>query len=393
VTLVAAGNSGHVCAALFEENTKGRVRTQLLTSKPQVWKGATPRVRFPTGEVQVGQLYKVSDDPAELIPQSDIVLWTGPVNHTKETFEKIKPYLDTRKTVVGMIFAQGLVHVLAQRIFGPDVRFFALRNIPWLCRATKHGEEAVIVGGKTSIDVITMNLEKDFIKKELEPLFVVQKTGKWEPVIELLPDFCPVVFNPANQIIHPAAYWGLFRNWHGAPMAAWEDTKEWLYRGMDEVAGQVLEVLDEELQQLKNAYYKATGAEGCTHVIPLRDRLLKQYGDQIEDKTSMARMIATNKAYAMAKTPVIRTELGVMPDPNHRVVTDDIGWGLCALVSIAERLEVAGFKTPTSTMRMLIEWHEKMMSKEFLVNGRLAGRDCAELVLLQPSDPLEMVAR
>ena len=162
-----------MCAALFEENTKGRVRTQLLTSKPQVWKGATPRVRFPTGEVQVGQLYKVSDDPAELIPQSDIVLWTGPVNHTKETFEKIKPYLDTRKTVVGMIFAQGLVHVLAQRIFGPDVRFFALRNIPWLCRATKHGEEAVIAGGKTSIDVITMNFEKDFIKKELEPLFVV----------------------------------------------------------------------------------------------------------------------------------------------------------------------------------------------------------------------------
>jgi hypothetical protein len=155
----------------------------------------------------------------------------------EETFEKIKPYLDTRKTVVGMIFAQGLVHVLAQRIFGSDVRFFALRNIPWLCRATKHGEEAVIVGGKTSIDVITMNLEKDFIKKELEPLFVVQKTGKWEPVIELLPDFCPVVFNPANQIIHPAAYWGLFRNWHGAPMAAWEDTKEWLYRGMDEVLG------------------------------------------------------------------------------------------------------------------------------------------------------------
>lgn len=393
VTLIAAGNSGHVCAALFEENTKGRVRTQLLTSKPQIWKSSTPRVRFPSGEVQEGKLYKVSDDPAELIPQSDIVIWTGPVNHTKETFESIRPYLDTRKTVVGMIFAQGLVHVLAQRIFGSDVRFFALRNIPWLCRATKQGEEATIVGGKASIDVTTINLDQDFIKNEVEPLFVVQKTGKWEPVIEFLPDFCPVVFNPANQIIHPACYWGLFRNWRGTPIESWEDNNEWLYRGMDEVAGRVLEVLDGELQQLKNAYYEATGATGCMHVIPLRDRLLKQYGDQISDKTSMARMIATNKAYSMAKTPVIRTELGVMPDPNHRVVTDDIGWGLCPLVSIAERLEVDGFKTPTSTMRMLIEWHEKMMSKEFLVNGRLAGRDCAELVLLQPGDPLEMVAR
>jgi len=82
-----------------------------------------------------------------------------------------------------------------------------------------------------------------------------------------------------------------------------------------------------------------------------------------------------------------------MPNPNHRVVTDDIGWGLCALLSIAERLEVAGIKTPTNMMRMLIEWHEKMMGKEFLYNGRLRGRDCAELVLMRPSDPLEVVAK
>jgi len=162
---------------------------------------------------------------------------------------------------------------------------------------------------------------------------------------------------------------------------------------MDEMAGQVLEALDEELQQLKDAYYEATGAEGCKHVIPLRDRLLDQYGDQIEDKSTLAKMIGTNKAYAMAKTPFIRTKLGVMPNPNHRVVTDDIGWGLCALLSIAERLEFAGIKTPTTMMRMLIEWHEKMMGKEFLYNGRLRGRDCAELALMRPSDPLDMVAK
>lgn len=393
VTLIAAGNSGHICAGLFEENTKGRVRTQLLTSQPQIWKTMEPRVRFPDGEVQVGRLHKVSDDPAELIPDSDLVLWTGPVNTTKDIFENIRPYLDTRRTAVGTIFAQGLVHLLAQRVFGSGVRFFALRNIPWLCRITSVGEEAQIVGGKTSIGVMTINLDEHFVKRDLEPLFVMQKVGKWEPVIELLPDFCPIVFNPANQIIHPARYWGLFRNWRGTPLQDWHEPNEWLYRGMDEIAGQVLEVLDEELQQLKDAFFEATGAEGCKHVVPLRDRLLDQYGDQIEDKSSLAKMIGTNKAYAMAKTPFIRTKLGVMPNPNHRVVTDDIGWGLCALVSIAERLEVAGIRTPTAMMRMLIEWHQKMMGKEFIYNGRLIGRDCAELVLMRSGDPLELVAK
>merc|ERR1719245_2682729 len=95
----------------------------------------------------------------------------------------------------------------------------------------------------------------------------------------------------------------------------------------------------------------------------------------------------------MAKSPLIRTELGVMPDPTHRVVTDDIGWGLCVLISIAERLEVAGLSTPTTMMRMLVEWHQKLMRKEYLINGRLCGRDCRDLVLLRLSDSLDLVAK
>mmetsp|Transcript_41344 Transcript_41344/g.128508 ORF Transcript_41344/g.128508 Transcript_41344/m.128508 type:complete len:444 (-) Transcript_41344:213-1544(-) len=393
VTLIASGNSGHVCAALFEGNTGGRVRTQVLTSQPQIWQNKRPRVRFPGGGVQVGCIHRVSDDPAELIPRSHIVLWTGPVNATKDMFENVRPYINPRRTVVGTIFAQGLVHLLAHRTFGPNVRFFALRNIPWLCRVVKAGEESEVIGTKTSIGVTTINLEEDWVKSQLEPLFWVRRGDKREPVLEMLPDFCPIVFNPANQIIHPARYWALFRNWRGQPLTGANEPSEWLYRNMDEVAGQVLTVLDEELQLLKNAYHAATGAEGCDSVIPLRDRLQDQYGDQIADDSTLAKMVGTNKAYHMAKTPVIRTQLGVMPNPNHRVVTDDIGWGLCALVSVAERLESAGIQTPTTMMRAMIEWHQKMMGKEYLYNGKLVGRDCAELVLLRPGDPLELVAR
>jgi hypothetical protein len=255
------------------------------------------------------------------------------------------------------------------------------------------GEECEIVGPKTSIGVMTMNLDEQWCKTYLEPLFVVQKIGKWEPVFDMLPDFCPIVFNPANQIIHPARYWALFRNWRGQPLTGNDEPIEWLYRDFDEVAGQVLAVLDEELQQLKNAYYEATGAKGCSEVIPLKDRLLSQYGEQISDRSTLARMVGTNRAYSMARTPFIRTKKGVMPNPTHRVVTDDIGWGLCVLISIAERLETAGIHTSTTMMRMLVEWHQKIMGKEFLYNGKLRGRDIGDLVLLRPGDPLELVAK
>lgn len=365
----------------------------MLTSRPELWSNRHPKVLFPDGSEQEGFIYKVSSDPADLIPQSDVVLWTGPVNAMKEVFENIAPHLNPAKTVVGTIFAQGLSHLLAHRVFGPKVKYFALRNIPWLCRTVTPGQQSQIVGEKASIGVMTMNVSMEFVKNHLEPLFVVQSMGKWEPVMEQLPDFSPVVFNPANQIIHPARYWGLFRNWRGTPLAGKLEPNEWLYRDMDEVAGTVLEVLDEELQMLKNAYFEATGAAGCKDVIPLGERLIKQYGDQIADKSTMAKMVGTNKAYSMAKTPVIRTDAGVMPHPNHRVVLDDIGWGLCVLVSIAERLEeVVGVRTPMTMTKAMIEWHQDMMKKEFLINGKLRGRDCDGLVLLRSNEPLEFAA-
>jgi len=392
ITIVGGGNSGHVCAALFHENMKGNVQTQLLTTRPQSW-SKKPFVTFPDGTTQHGLLTKVSSNPADVIPESDIVIWTGPVNATKECFDNLRPHIDPKKTAIGTIFAQGLIHLLAHRTFGPDVRFFALRNIPWLCRTVKHGEESQIVGPKSSIGVMNLNLTDDWVKQWLEPLFVVSKTGKWEPVIEVLPDFCPIVFNPANQIIHPAVYWSMFRKWTGAPLTGDQEPSEWLYRGMTEVAGECLEVLDEELQSLKDAYFKATGAPGCQNVVSLRQRLREQYGSQIADSSTMAKMVGTNQAYSAAKTPVVRTKMGVMPAANHRVVLDDIGWGLCALVSIAERLEYAGIHTPTTMMRTMIEWHQNMMGKEFLFNGKLRGRDCADLVLLRAADDLELVAK
>ena len=101
------------------------------------------------------------------------------------------------------------------------------------------GRRSEIVGPKSEIEVVTVNVDDAWVKRNLEPLFVVQKMGKWEPEMKMMSDFCPIVFNPANQIIHPARYWGLFRHWNGAPLTGENEPSEWLYRGMDEMAGEV----------------------------------------------------------------------------------------------------------------------------------------------------------
>ena len=218
VTIIGGGNSGHVTCALLKENLKGNVVVQLLTTVPEMFEDKRITCEFPNGATQTGSIDVVSSDPEEVIPQSDVVLWTGPVNRTKAVFERLNGLFDVKKTAVGTIFAQGLSHLVAYRVFGPKVRFFALRNIPWLCRTITKGKRCAIVGPKTSIEANVVNLDESFLKDVIEPMFVTQHVGVWEPVIEQMPDFCPIVFNPANQIIHPARYYGMFKNFTGVPL-------------------------------------------------------------------------------------------------------------------------------------------------------------------------------
>jgi opine dehydrogenase len=66
-------------------------------------------------------------------------------------------------------------------------------------------------------------------------------------------------------------------------------------------------------------------------------------------------------------------EGGVVPNPEHRVVQDDIPHGLCVLKDIAEHL-----RQRTPWIDLMIEWHQGLMGKEYLVNGRLRGKDIGE---------------
>jgi len=384
LTIIGSGNSAHVCAGLVHGNTNGQWKLQIFTRSPQIWADKpNPIVELQDGTKREGLITKVSSNPADVIPNADIVIWTGPVFATRDAFESIAAYVDVKRTVVATLFGQGLSHVLATRIFGNDVKFVAFRNVPWLCRCTQKGVSGHIVGAKTFIEAATINVDQKFLTEEMQPLFITPHG----PVIKKLPDFCAIVFNPANQIIHPAVYWGLFRKWNGVDPLPALPNDGWLYRGMSDVAGGVLESLDEELQAIKDAYFaKFPSMVSCQSVLRLKERILLQYTDQVAEPTTMAKVVGTNKAYSMAKTPHLKVRGGVAPIVNHRVVQDDIGWGLCVLVSIAERLN-----TPTTTMRWLIEWHQKFMGKEFIKNGKLIGNDVKELIVLESSEPLELV--
>ena len=101
-------------------------------------------------------------------------------------------------------------------------------------------------------------------------------------------------------------------------------------------------------------------------IIPLKDRVIKQYGDQIKDKSTLESVFKTNIGYSTLKIPVKKVAGGVIPDIDGRIFWEDIPYGLCILKNIADMVQV---KTPW--INKMIEWHQQFMNKKYLVDGEL----------------------
>lgn len=65
-----------------------------------------------------------------------------------------------------------------------------------------------------------------------------------------------------------------------------------------------------------------------TTIIPLKERVIQQYGEQISDKSTLKTVFSTNVGYSTLKIPVKKVEGGVIPDIDGRIFWEDIPFGL-----------------------------------------------------------------
>ena len=80
-----------------------------------------------------------------------------------------------------------------------------------------------------------------------------------------------------------------------------------------------------------------------------------------------------SSAYTGLKLPMKKVddkEDRLVPDFGNRYFTEDCPFGLAVLRGIAE---VAGVETPT--MDKVLSWMQSKMGREYLKDGKLAGKD------------------
>lgn len=138
------------------------------------------------------------------------------------------------------------------------------------------------------------------------------------------------------------------------------------YTTVDDIAADNMDRLSSEIQLIKYSILSKYPRLNLNAVLPLGDRIISQYGDMVKDRTNLRTIFTSNTGYKLMKIPMVKEKEGYMVNVKARIFTEDIPFGLCVLLDLAEMLNI---RVPYIVQA--IEWHQKLMGKRFVVNGRL----------------------
>lgn len=247
------------------------------------------------------------------------------------------------------------------------------QQIPWTCGTIEYGKTGVVFGKKTTLRVATEDgKDQHGVKKILGKLLQLE-----DAVVDS--DFLVSTMYPNNPSVHPPILYGLFKDWDGKTPFKKGSTEapEYIYAEMTKESAECVRILSEEqcaiVDALRKEYPNNEFLQDNFEVIAT---MVVGYGDAVKDTSSVYQAYRTNTAYGKHKNPYVQVEGGIIPNLDHKFFTTDLPYGLCTYKDIALMF---GVNTPL--LDKLIYWNQKLIKKDYLVDGRLSGKDCDECVL------------
>lgn len=366
ITICGGGNAAHTLAGLLGARHGYRVHIfSPFRDEVQSWQagisangGITAHLN---GKVIVGRPQRVSADPAEVVPGSSLVLLALPAFAHESILRQITSHLK-QGAWVGALPARGGFDLCAREVLDHQSRsltVFGLQTLPWACRIEHYGQRVRILGVKAQVDLAASP---------------PGRAGETAAVLQALlgislqpaDSFLGITLANAGQILHPGLMFGLFGSWKGelysqAPI---------FYQGVSAATTNLLQQLSAEIQSLRHSLQTCFPHIDFSVVRPLHDWARRAYANDITDASSLQSCLATNRSYADLTAPMRPVEGGLVPDFKTRYLSEDVPFGLVVTRGIAE---LAGMATPV--IDEVILWAQERLGQEYLVNGKLQGRD------------------
>lgn len=316
ICICGGGNLGHVVAGFLAAHADGEV--SLLTRRPERWQRQLA-ISTPEGATLLGRLSTISSNPAEVVPQADIVLLCLPGFSIREELQLISPYLSPQ-TAVGSIVSSTGFFFEAFKILPPQTPLFGFQRVPFISRIKEYGHSACLMGYKPSLHIaIEQTTRKEALRATMQQLFCVP--------VQLLKSYYEVSLTNSNPLLHPARLYTLWSDWHEGVTYP-EETL--FYEQWTDEASALLIQMDEEFQQLL-----------C--VLPVTKGSIPTILDYYEstDAPSLTRKLRSIQAFKGIKAPMKPCTGGFEPDFSSRYFTEDFPYGLQIILHQAREHHVA----------------------------------------------------
>ena len=377
--IIGGGNGAHIMASLI--GSKKNMTTNLLTIPQEVeilkktQQNGIKINHLDNSPQKTGFLSQITSDPSHVVPLADLILICLPANYQKKYLKQIQPYIK-KKVIIGSFPGACFFNILAAKELKDkfeDSIIFATNTLPWACRLKKFGEEVDLLGVKEELEI---GCFPDYENKNVcgvlqEVLGDKRMNGdKYEGNY---PEFIrssllTMTLMNLNGLIHPSILAGNLRFLKKGNKL--DNDNIFYYQGVDSYTGQLLSKIWEELFEIKDYFNKNYPSQDLSKIIELKQIIKNIYPHTIKDDSTIASCFHTNEPYQGLKYPLIEKDGFYIPNYKHRYFQEDLPTGLLPIKGIAELI---GVDTPN--IDRVIYWCQEWMEKEFLIDGKLKGRD------------------
>ncbi|AZZ92217.1 hypothetical protein EUZ85_16395 [Hahella sp. KA22] len=338
IVIIGGGQQAHALLGIFA--SRGQ-EVSMLTRKAQEINerlGANGQivVSTPYGEDLHAKPVRVTDNPAEVIPQADMIFITNPANDRPRVLAQIANLISEDKVVqLCAIPGWGAFDWMVDYHIGrrSNVYAWGIKDTPVMASHLVPGQSVSILGFKKELFYAISNpthIKVELARKALEKLFY-QPASRAEHYIEL----SACAGNPIEHLPILYSLVGPYSQWDGRPFAE----RLSFYEDLTELAAYLIKKCDEE-QQAILAALKEVYRSDFPFALPLHEDIVKIYGRQITNPRTLYSTFRTNPAYAGIKIPMLTCEGGFEVNRRHRIFTEDVPYGMDFFLEAARRLNV-----------------------------------------------------
>lgn len=378
LVVCGGGNSSHILIPFLRDSI---FDVYVYTSRPSQWSN-TINLEWQDAngnllDTSYGNIILASNNPSELFPDADYVVFCMPVHKYRVALHDIAPYLNKEKEVfLCTLYSQGgwnwMVDEIKKEQGLNNIVTFAFGLIPWICRIKEYGHIGVVYGVSKIANFAAVapgyyfgQITKELIKPICENKIVHER-------VEQSPNFISLTLSADNQIIHTSRCLGLYKV-YGKEWDKKEDVP-WFYKDWDDLSADILKSIDAEYTLIRNEFKSNFKDKDFSY---MRDYMeLEQFGynEGITDIKASFTDFGTLDAIA---TPVALNENGKWQiDRTHRFFLDDIFYGNCIAKWMAEQLNVE-----TPTIDEVLRWAQLMRGEKIISDDNHLLLDSTDLTI------------